>query len=65
VHCSTQRPRLRPWRPGFIAQVVKRYERRRVIETERCIVNGAPARVETLRRRSQGGGMINTAYIEV
>src|SRR5262245_44132400 len=23
-----------------------------------------PARVETLRRRSQGGGMINTAYIE-
>ena len=58
------RPRLRPWRHVFIAQVVKRYERRRVIETERRIVDGAPARVETLRRRSQGGGMINTAYIE-
>jgi transposase-like protein len=58
------RPRLRPWRHVFIAQVVKRYERRRVIETESRIVDGAPARVETLRRRSQGGGMINTAYIE-
>jgi transposase-like protein len=58
------RPRLRPWRHIFIAQVVKRYERRRVVATERRIVEGTPARVETLRRRSQGGGMINTAYIE-
>src|SRR5438105_9460589 len=58
------RPRLRPWRHVCIAQVVKRYERRRVVETERRIVEGTPARVETLRRRSQGGGVINTAYIE-
>ena len=58
------RPRLRPWRNILIAQVVKRYERRRVVETERRIVDGTPARVETLRRRSQGGGVINTAYIE-
>jgi transposase-like protein len=58
------RPRLRPWRHLFIAQVVKRYERRRVVATDRRIVDGTPARVETLRRRSQGGGMINTAYIE-
>ena len=58
------RPRLRPWRHVFIAQVVKRYERRRVVATDRRIVDGVPARVETLRRRSQGGGMINTAYIE-
>src|SRR5919198_86692 len=49
------RPRLRPWRHVFIAQVVKRYERRRVVATDRRIVDGAPARVETLRRRSQGG----------
>jgi hypothetical protein len=35
-----------------------------VVATERRIVDGAPARVETLRRRAQGGGMINTAYIE-
>src|SRR6266851_9699272 len=58
------RPRLRAWRHVFIAQVVKRYERRRVVETERRIVDGTPARVETLRQRSQGDGVINTAYIE-
>ena len=58
------RPRLRPWRNVLIAQVVKRYERRRVVATERRIVDGTPVRVETLRRRSQGGGVINTASIE-
>jgi len=58
------RPRLRPWRNVLIAQVVKRYERRRVVDTERRMVDGTPARVETLRRRSQGNGVINTAYIE-
>jgi transposase-like protein len=58
------RPWLRPWRHVVIAQVVKRYARRRVVETERRIVDGTPARVETLRRRSQGAGVINTAYIE-
>ena len=65
VHTGTGgRPWLRPWRQILIAQVVKRYERRRVVETERRIVDGTPARVETLRRRSQGEGVINTAYIE-
>ena len=34
------RPRLRPWRHVLIAQVVKRYEWRRVVETERRIVDG-------------------------
>ena len=65
VHTGTGgRPRLRPRRHVLIAQVVKRYERRRVVETERRIIDGTPARVETLRRRSQGAGVINTAYIE-
>jgi transposase-like protein/IS1 family transposase len=65
VHTGTGgRPRLRPWHHVLIAQVVKRYERRRVVETERRIVDGTPARVETLRRRAQGDGVINTAYIE-
>jgi transposase-like protein len=58
------RPRLRPWRHVFIAQVVKRYERRRVVATDRRMVDGTPARVETLRRRSQGDGVINTASSE-
>ena len=58
------RPRLRPWRHVCLAQVVKRYAQRRVVDIERRIVHGTPARVETLRRRAQGAGVINTAYIE-
>jgi hypothetical protein len=58
------RPRLRSWRNVCIAQVVKRYAQRRVVDVERRIVDGTPARVETLRRRAQGDGVINTAYIE-
>jgi transposase-like protein len=58
------RPRLRPWRNVCLAQVVKRYAQRRIVDIERRIVNGTPARVETLRRRAQGAGVINTAYIE-
>jgi transposase-like protein/IS1 family transposase len=58
------RPRLRPWRNLCIAQVVKRYAQRRVVAVERRIVDGTPARVETLRRRSHGDGVINTADIE-
>jgi transposase-like protein/IS1 family transposase len=58
------RPRLRRWRHVLIAQVVKRYERRRMVETDRRIVDGTPARVAMLQRRSQGDGVINTAYIE-
>ena len=58
------RPRRRPWRHVLIAHVVTRYARRRVVATARRIVDGTPARVETLRRRSQGGGVINTADIE-
>jgi len=58
------RPRWRPWRHVCIAQVVKRYAQRRVVDIERRIVAGTPARVETLRHRSQGAGVINTASIE-
>ena len=65
VHTGTGgRPRLRPWRHVLIAQVVKRSERRWVVETARCMIEGTPARVETLRRRSQGDGFIKTAYME-
>jgi transposase-like protein len=58
------RPRRRPWRHVVLAQVIKRSERRRVVETERRMLDGTPARVETLRRRAQGDGGINTADIE-
>jgi transposase-like protein len=65
VHAGTTgRPRLRPWRNVCLAQVVKRYVQRRVVDVERRIVDGTLVRVETLRRRSQGAGVINTADIE-
>src|SRR5262249_9291209 len=58
------RPRLRPWRNVWIAPVVKRDARRRVVATERRRVAGTPARVEPLRRRSPGDGVIHTASSE-
>ena len=58
------RPRRRPWRNGCVAQVVQRYAQRRVVAVERRLVEGTPARVETLRRRAPGDGVINTAYLE-
>src|SRR6266581_458574 len=56
------RPQLRPWRNVCITQVVKRYAQRRIMDVERRIVDGTPMRVETLRRRTHGEGVINTAY---
>ena len=58
------RPRWRPWRNVRSAHVVKRYARRRVVETDRRMVDGTPPRGETLRQRSQGHGVIKTADSE-
>lgn len=58
------RPRMRPWKRLLSAQVVKRDERRRVVEVERRIVQGSAAQVEPIRGRSQSNGVINTADIE-
>jgi transposase-like protein/IS1 family transposase len=58
------RPRWQHWKTLHIAQVVKHYAQRRVVSVERRILRGTAAQVEKLRRRSQGGGVINTAYIE-
>ena len=58
------RPRRRRGRQVLIAQGVKRYERQRVVDTERRMGEGTPARVETLRRRSPGNGGIHTAAME-
>jgi transposase-like protein/IS1 family transposase len=58
------RPRFHPWRSILIAQVVKRYEKWRVVAVERRLVQGSAAQVEQIRCRSQGDGVINTAYIE-
>jgi len=58
------RPRLQRWPTVLSAQLVKHDERRRVVEIERRIVDGTLARGQTLRGRSPGDGVINTAYLE-
>jgi transposase-like protein len=57
-------PRLRPWDGIYIAQVVKQYAGHAVTGIERRIVQGTAAQVQTLIQLTQGGGGINTAYIE-
>ena len=58
------RPRLRPWDGVYIAQVVKQYAHRRVVGIVRRVVQGTLAQVVSLLAQTQGGGQINTAYIE-
>ena len=58
------RPRLRPWDGIYIAQVVKYYARKRVVGVKRRIVQGTQAQIDRLLTETQGGGVINTAYIE-
>jgi hypothetical protein len=58
------RPRWQAWKNLLIAQVIKRYAKRRVVAVTRRIVQGTRRQVDDVRRRSQGQGVINTAYIE-
>jgi transposase-like protein len=57
------RPRLLPWPNIAIVQVIKR-RIEGVLSVERRIAQGAEAMVERALLESQGGGCINTAYIE-
>jgi len=58
-------PRSIAWPKVVIGQVVKRYERRRVVGIERRLVQGSRSLLERLVDRTQGGGGVpNTAYIE-
>jgi transposase-like protein len=58
------RPPLRPWDGIYIAQVVKRYAHKHVVAVSRRIVQGTQAQIDALLQATQGGGSINTAYIE-
>jgi len=58
------RPPLRPWPGIVIGQVIKRYERRRVVGVERALAQGTAAEAQTLLEETQGGGVLNTAFIE-
>ena len=44
--------------------MVKRYDRGRVVGVERRVLRGTAREVEAAVRRSQGRGVINTAFIE-
>ena len=58
------RPTLIPWPDLALGQVIKQYARRRVVGVERRLVQGSEAMVQGLLDVSQGGGVLNTAYIE-
>jgi transposase-like protein len=58
------RPRLVPWPKLVIGQVVKHYRRRRVVGVVQRVVQGSATLAKALIRRTQGGGVLNTAYIE-
>jgi transposase-like protein len=60
----TGRPKLIPWEGRVIGQVVKQYERGRVVGVSRHLAQGSEAEAERLLRETQGGGVLNTAFIE-
>ena len=55
---------MRPWDGIFTTQVVKQYVDKRVVGIQQRVVQGTAAQVQALLQRTQGGGTINTAYIE-
>jgi len=61
-HGQRGRPKLVAWPDIAIVQVVKQRSAG-VMEIQRRIVQGSQQLVESLLQRSQGGGVINTAYI--
>jgi transposase-like protein len=58
------RPRLVGW-PGLaIGQVVKHHARRHLVGIDRRVARGTEDAVQALLARTQGGGVLNTAWIE-
>ena len=58
------RPRLIPWPNIALGQVVKETVGRRLVGVKRRLVQGDEAAVQALLISSQGGGVLNTAFIE-
>jgi len=61
---SPGRPRLIAWSNIAIVQVVKQRTAQRRLTIQRRIVQGGEALIERLLQVTQGGGVINTAFIE-
>jgi transposase-like protein len=58
------RPQMRSWPDICIGQVIKQYAHKHVVGVTRRIAQGTTDQVATLLQQTQGGGQINTAYIE-
>jgi IS1 family transposase len=55
---------LRVWPELHIGTVIKRTEKKRVVEITRTMAHGMLERAEQLLARSRGGKVLNTAFIE-
>jgi transposase-like protein len=58
------RPRLIPWAGVVIGQVIKHRQQHRVVAVSRRLVLGTVGHLQSLLADTQGGGGLNTAYIE-
>ncbi len=58
------RRRLQVWAGLCYAQVVKRYQARRVVAVERRVKHGSAEQVEALRYKAHAESVVNTAFIE-
>lgn len=58
------RPRLNPWNNICVAQTVKQYVQGRVVAVVRRIIQGTAEQIQAVIDRTQGHGLINTAFIE-
>jgi transposase-like protein len=58
------RRRLQAWAGLCYAQVIKRYEERRVVAVERRVRDGEAEQVEALRHKAHVSGVLNTAFVE-
>ena len=58
------RTALVAWPDLFIATIIKRTKKKRVVEIIWRMVQGSLARAEELLTRSRGGTVLNTAFIE-
>ncbi len=58
------RTRLQIWKELWIVTVIKRTEKHHVVEVTRELARGTQAQAMTLLKRSAGGSVWNTAFIE-
>lgn len=58
------RAQLQIWKELCIATVIKRTEKKHVVEVTRIMTRGSQEQAQELMQRSQGGSKLNTSFIE-